>query len=65
MPVATINLEIPMNHKISSKLAALGVALAINGALIGVVVYLFSGQVHATAMILALGTAPAVAAIGV
>jgi mannose/fructose/N-acetylgalactosamine-specific phosphotransferase system component IID len=54
-----------MNNPLSSKLAALGLALAMNGALIGVVVYLFSDRVHATAMVLALRAAPAVAAIGV
>jgi hypothetical protein len=35
-----------MNTQISTKLAALGVALIMNSALIGSVAYLFNGQLH-------------------
>jgi hypothetical protein len=35
-----------MNTQISSKLAALGVALMMNSVLIGSVAYLFNGQLH-------------------
>jgi hypothetical protein len=50
-----------MNTQISTKLAALGVALVVNGAMIGSVAYLFSGQAHATAMVRVLTPTPALA----
>jgi hypothetical protein len=37
-----------MSTQISTKLAALGVALMMNGALIGAVAYLFNGGPHAS-----------------
>jgi len=38
-----------MNTEISSKLAALGAALMLNGLIIGGVAYLFNAQLHQTA----------------
>lgn len=38
-----------MNTQISSKLAALAVALMMNSLIFGSVAYLFSGQIHQTA----------------
>jgi hypothetical protein len=35
-----------MNTQISTKLAALAVALTINGSMIGTIAYLFNGQLH-------------------
>jgi uncharacterized membrane protein YjfL (UPF0719 family) len=54
-----------MNNPMSTKLAALAVALSINGALFGSVAYLFSGRVQAPAMVQALARAPAAAVLSV
>ena len=43
-----------MNTQISTKLAALGVALMMNSLLIGGVAYLFRGQVHQHAPVISL-----------
>jgi len=43
---ATVTRRIFMNTQISSKLAALAVALMMNSLLIGGVAYLFNGQLH-------------------
>jgi hypothetical protein len=39
--------EIVMNSQLSSKFAAIAVALAVNGTMIGAVAVLFSNQAHA------------------
>jgi uncharacterized membrane protein YjfL (UPF0719 family) len=54
-----------MNNQMSVKFAALAVALAINGALLGSVAYLFSGRFHDTSMVQALSQAPVAAMIHV
>jgi hypothetical protein len=41
-----------MNTSISTKFAALGVALGLNSAMIGTVAYLFSGTVHVRTVLL-------------
>jgi hypothetical protein len=51
-----------MTTQISTKLAALGVALMMNGALIGAVAYLFNGELNAPTASLAQTTTPASAA---
>jgi hypothetical protein len=49
-----------MNTQISTKLAALAVALMMNGLIIGGVAYLFNSQIqHTTVMSLAHAAAPA------
>jgi hypothetical protein len=51
-----------MTTQLSTKFAALAVALMINGMMIGGVAYLFSGQIHQTASVTALaGMKPAAA----
>jgi hypothetical protein len=54
-----------MNTQISSKLAALAVALMMNSVLIGGVAYLFNGQLHqhATTFSVARSAASSVAAV--
>jgi hypothetical protein len=51
-----------MNTQLSSKLLALGVSLVINCAMIGGVAYLFSGEIHQTAMVQAVTLNSAAAA---
>ena len=46
-----------MNTQISTKLAALAVALMMNSLLIGGVAYLFNGQVHQHAAVTSIGLA--------
>jgi hypothetical protein len=46
-----------MNTQISTKLAALAVALMMNSLLIGGVAYLFNGQAHQHAVVTSLGLA--------
>jgi hypothetical protein len=48
-----------MNTEISTKLAALGIALIMNSALIGGVAFLFNGQVRPAISLTSLTTAPA------
>ncbi len=43
------NPEMTMTTQISTKLAALSVALLVNGVMFGSVAYLFNGQLHAHA----------------
>jgi hypothetical protein len=43
------NQETVMNTQISTKLAALGVALMLNGLMIGGIAYLFNAQSHQSA----------------
>ena len=50
--------EIHMNTQISTKLAALAVALMMNSLIIGGVAYLFNSQVHTTVASLAHTAAP-------
>jgi hypothetical protein len=47
-----------MTTRLSTKLAALGVALLVNGALVGGVAYLFSAHLHQS---VSLGAAPGAA----
>jgi hypothetical protein len=47
-----------MTTQLSTKLAALGVALMMNGALIGTVAYLFNGELHAATASFAQATTP-------
>jgi hypothetical protein len=42
-----------MNTQLSTKLAALGIALTLNSMMIGAVAYLFSGPVYAHTIVLA------------
>jgi hypothetical protein len=42
--VATTEQELIMNTKISGKLAALGMALVMNGLILGVIAYLFDAE---------------------
>ena len=46
-----------MTTQLSTKLAALGLALMVNGLMIGAVAYLFNGQIHETAQVQALARA--------
>jgi hypothetical protein len=48
-----------MTTQISTKLAALGVALMINSTMIGGIAYLFNGQLHEHAPVASLAQAPA------
>jgi hypothetical protein len=52
-----------MNTQLSTKLAAFGLALTVNVAMIGGVAYLFSGQIHDTAPLQALAQTSDAAAI--
>jgi hypothetical protein len=53
-----------MTTQISTKLAALAVALALNGMMIGGIAYLFNGQLHQHASAPSLALAPAMTAVG-
>jgi hypothetical protein len=55
----TTKQETIMNTQISTKLAALAVALMMNSLLIGGVAYLFNGQLHQTSVVSLAHTAAA------
>jgi len=52
-----------MTTKVSTKLAALGVALLVNGVMVGAVAYLFSAEFHAPAAVAGWRQAPAAARV--
>jgi hypothetical protein len=56
--------EIFMTTQLSTKFAALALALTINGMMIGGVAYLFSGQIHPSAAVTALASQTASALSG-
>jgi hypothetical protein len=53
-----------MTTQLSTKFAALAVALMINGMMIGGVAYLFSGQLHRSAAVTALAQTQGSSALG-
>jgi hypothetical protein len=59
-----LNQEKTMTTQLSTKLAALGVALMMNSLLIGSVAYLFNGQLHQRAPIVSLAHATVAARQG-